>query len=76
MCASCHAAAGTGGIGPPLTGRSDFANIARVIAGGQGEMPALGNSLSPAEIDAISKHVVKTLGPKPRAVRPPPPGED
>jgi glucose dehydrogenase/mono/diheme cytochrome c family protein len=75
MCASCHGAAGAGGLGPPVTGRSDFANIVRVIAGGQGEMPALGNSLSPAEIDAIGKHVVKTLGPRVRAPRPPNPGE-
>ena len=54
------------GIGPRITGRSDFANITRVIAQGQGEMPSLAASLTPAEIDAIGKHVVKVLG-APRA---------
>jgi quinoprotein glucose dehydrogenase len=61
-CATCHAANGAGGIGPRITGRTDFTNIARVIAQGQGEMPSLAASLSPAEIDAIAKHVVKVLG--------------
>jgi quinoprotein glucose dehydrogenase len=65
-CATCHAANGAGGIGPRITGRSDFANITRVIAQGQGEMPSLAASLTPAEIDAIGKHVVKVLG-APRA---------
>ena len=47
---------------------TDYANIARVIAQGQGEMPALGNALSPAEIEAIAKHVVKTLGTQQRSL--------
>ena len=61
-CAACHAVDGAGGVGPRITGRNDFANITRVIAQGQGEMPSLANSLSPAEIDAIGKHVVKVFG--------------
>jgi quinoprotein glucose dehydrogenase len=70
-CALCHAPDGAGGIGPRLTGRSDFANISRVIAQGQGEMPSLANSLTPAEIDAIAKHVVKVFGaPRSAPVRP------
>jgi quinoprotein glucose dehydrogenase len=68
-CAACHAANGSGGVGPMITGRSDFANIARVIAQGQGEMPALANSLTPADIDAIAKYVVKNWGPKPAPAR-------
>jgi quinoprotein glucose dehydrogenase len=69
-CATCHAADGAGRVGPRLTGRNDFANITRVIAQGQGEMPALANSLSPAEIDAIGKHVVKVFGaPRPAVAR-------
>ena len=61
-CATCHAADGAASVGPRLTGRNDFANITRVIAQGQGEMPSLAASLSPAEIDAIGKHVVKVFG--------------
>jgi quinoprotein glucose dehydrogenase len=74
MCVACHGENGKGGTSvgaPPVTNRTDLANIARVIAQGQGEMPALAAALSPAEIDAIAKHVVKTLGPQPRAGGPP-----
>jgi quinoprotein glucose dehydrogenase len=73
VCAGCHAANGAGGVGPRITGRTDFANITRVIAQGQGEMPSLAASLSPAEIDAIGKHVVKVFGaPRQAAGRTPP----
>jgi glucose dehydrogenase/cytochrome c553 len=70
MCVICHGPDGKGldgGNAPPVTNRTDYANIARVIGQGQGEMPALSNALSPAEIEAIAKHVVKTLGPQQRA---------
>ncbi len=80
MCVICHGPDGKGlegGNAPPVNNRTDYANIARVIAQGQGEMPALGNALSPAEIEAIAKHVVKTLGPPTRPARQgPPPSED
>ncbi len=84
MCVVCHGVDGRGGTAvgaPPVNNRTDFANIARVTAQGQGEMPALGSALSPAEIEAIAKHVVKTLGPQQRPAggsRPPgpPPEED
>jgi glucose dehydrogenase/cytochrome c5 len=66
-CAACHAVDGAGGVGPRITGRNDLANITRVIAQGQGEMPSMANSLSPAEIEAIGKHVVKVFG-APRTV--------
>jgi mono/diheme cytochrome c family protein len=71
MCAICHGPDGKGldgGNAPVLTGRTDFAEVRRVIAQGQGEMPALANALTPAEIEAIAKHVVKTLGPQQRAL--------
>jgi mono/diheme cytochrome c family protein len=45
-----------------------------VVAQGQGEMPALGNNMTAAEIDAVSKYVVKSWPPVQRARRPPPPG--
>jgi quinoprotein glucose dehydrogenase len=78
-CAMCHGPAGaglTGGAAPPLTGRTDFAEIKRVIAQGQGEMPALASALQPNEIDAIAKYVVKDLGPKERPSGRPVPQED
>jgi mono/diheme cytochrome c family protein len=83
MCVVCHGANGVGGTAvgaPPVNNRTDYANIARAIAQGQGEMPALGSALTPQEIDAIAKYVVKSLGPqqRPPGNRPPgpPPEED
>jgi quinoprotein glucose dehydrogenase len=70
VCAACHGPGGAGISGssaPPITNRTDYPNIARVITQGQGEMPALAAALTPQEIDAIAKYVVKTLGPRPRA---------
>ena len=59
-CAACHGAEGRGGGAPALAGRTDFGNIARVIAQGQGEMPALGGAMSPSEIEAVAQFVIKT----------------
>ncbi len=78
-CALCHGPAGAGiagGNAPALTNRTDFANIARVITGGQGEMPSMAAMLTDEEIDAVSKYVVKTLGPQPRPDRRRPPSGD
>lgn len=78
LCAACHGPGGAGIAGssaPPITNRTDRANIARLIAQGQGEMPALAAVLTPAEIDAVSKYVVKSLGPKERT-RGAPPADD
>ncbi|HEY7800608.1 MAG TPA: PQQ-binding-like beta-propeller repeat protein [Hyphomonadaceae bacterium] len=85
LCVVCHGENGRGGTAvgaPPVNNRTDFANIGRVIAQGQGEMPSMAAALSPAEIEAIAKHVVKTLGPQQRTGGPgggrggPPPEED
>ena len=78
-CAACHGPNGAGLQGssaPPLTNRTDYANISRVITGGQGEMPSLAAMLQPAEIEAISKYVVKSLGPQARPAGGRPPVED
>lgn len=78
-CAMCHGPNGAGlqgGSAPPLSNRTDFANIARVITSGQGEMPSLAALLQPKEIDAIAKYVVKTLGPQARPAGGRPPAED
>jgi mono/diheme cytochrome c family protein len=72
-CSTCHGQRGEGAVGPILSGRTDFENIARTIAQGQGEMPSLASALTAAEIDAIAKHVVKTLQPPRRG--PPVPQE-
>jgi mono/diheme cytochrome c family protein len=56
-CAACHGATGEGGSGSPLLDRADYANIVRIIAQGQGELPVLGPTMSQAQIDAIAKHV-------------------
>jgi glucose dehydrogenase/cytochrome c553 len=76
-CIGCHGEGGKGGVGPNITGRNDYDNIRNAIIGGRGEMPALGSSLSPADIDAIAKYVVKTLAPPPPVAAgrggPPPP---
>lgn len=78
-CAICHGPGGTGfpgGNAPPLTNRTDYENIARVIAQGQGEMPSLAAALKPAEIEAVAKYTVRTLGPKPAAPLGRPPVQD
>jgi glucose/arabinose dehydrogenase/cytochrome c5 len=56
-CATCHGAQGEGGAGPRLAGRTDTAYIATAVREGAGAMPALAGTLSPAEIDAVSKYV-------------------
>lgn len=61
-CAVYHGPAGRGGIGPLLTGRNDLANVVRVTTQGQGEMPPFGATLPAADIDAVSKYIVKALG--------------
>lgn len=78
VCAICHGAKGVGmpgGNAPPLTNRTDYENIARVIAQGQGEMPSMAAALKPEEIDAVAKYTVRQLGPQLRAPgrQPPPP---
>ncbi|RZJ76320.1 MAG: c-type cytochrome, partial [Brevundimonas sp.] len=71
-CAVCHGPTGGGGVGPNLMGRTDYNNIVRVIVQGQGEMPAIANSLAVGEPEAIAKYVIKTFQ-RPRTARPPPP---
>ena len=79
VCAICHGPNGAGfpgGNAPPLTNRTDYANIARVISQGQGEMPSLAAALQPAQIDAIAKYTVRTLGPQARPAGGRPPVDD
>mgnify|MGYP001212029271 CR=1 FL=1 len=75
-CALCHGATGREGPAPPLHARTDFANVMRVVAQGQGEMPALSSAMSPGEIEAVAKYVIKTWPPVRRVRRPPPGAEE
>ena len=80
VCAICH---GPNGVGMTRrqcpaarpTVRTTPTSLASSPQG-QGEMPSLAAALTPAQIEAIAKYVVKTLGPQPptgaRPARPPP----
>lgn len=57
-CASCHAADGTGGSGPDLTGMTDEAEIEEYVVNGDGGMPAFGDTLSEQEIADVVAHVL------------------
>jgi glucose dehydrogenase len=60
VCALCHGPTGAGlpgGGAPSLAGREDVAQISRTIAQGSGEMPAMGATLKPEDIEAIAKFV-------------------
>jgi quinoprotein glucose dehydrogenase len=66
-CAGCHGADGKGAAGPNITGRNDFDNVKQAVISGRGEMPPLSASMSVADVDAVAKYVVKTLGAPPPA---------
>ena len=62
LCAVCHAADGTGGIGPDLTGeyaygRTPEAITASIADGRPGGMPGFASQLSAAEIGALVNHL-------------------
>jgi mono/diheme cytochrome c family protein len=65
-CGSCHtlADAGTSGtIGPNLDDAApDAATVKAYVRGGGGSMPAFGDDLSNAEIDAVSAYVANVAG--------------
>ena len=64
-CGFCHGPAGGGGHGgPALDGASDLdaSLVARIVAGGGADMPALGSSLTPAEIQDVAAFVAERLG--------------
>lgn len=58
LCARCHGADLSGGIGPALGAGSDLVDraddyIEGVIRGGRGSMPAFGNTLDDGQIDRL-----------------------
>lgn len=57
-CASCHGAAGAGGMGPGLTTeKRTQAQVADVTKKGKGKMPAYAGTLSDTEIQAVAQYV-------------------
>jgi mono/diheme cytochrome c family protein len=65
-CASCHGSEGEGGVGPAFAGivvrYPEVADHTKVVAEGQGQMPAFGGTLSAAEIDAVVAYERDVLG--------------
>lgn len=66
-CASCHGNSGGGGRGPALDdGRMveeypDVADQIDVVTNGKGGMPAFGEKLTPAEIEAVVAYTREVL---------------
>lgn len=60
-CAVCHTlrdAGGSGKVGPDLDElKPDAARVANAVQNGFENMPAFGNALSPAQIDALARYV-------------------
>lgn len=64
-CAFCHGPSGDGGHGgPPLLGFDDAAAAARFVREGGTNMPALGTSLTPDEIQDVAAFVAERLDPR------------
>ena len=61
-CAACHGRSGGGGMGPKLADGAvverypDVADHRAVVVNGRGAMPAWGDRLSDAEIDAVVRY--------------------
>jgi alcohol dehydrogenase (cytochrome c) len=61
-CSSCHGSRGQGGTsGPPLTSFRDLEKIAKIVREGGVEMPPLGPTLTPEQIQDVSTFVVERL---------------
>jgi mono/diheme cytochrome c family protein len=60
-CASCHAADGTGGTGPNITGGLSADQIARVVVNGEDSMPSFSGTLSDQEMADVVAYVEQVL---------------
>ena len=63
-CASCHAADGTGGVGPNLTtlpAAADPAAVTKQVENGGGIMPAFSGKLSDQDIQNVAAYVSQEL---------------
>jgi sulfite dehydrogenase len=65
-CALCHtlnAASSTGKVGPSLDElKPDLERVRRAVKNGVGNMPPYDETLSDAEIDAVSRYVAAAVG--------------
>jgi mono/diheme cytochrome c family protein len=66
-CASCHGAAGAGGLGTKLNGGRvvqrfpDPADEKAEVANGRGQMPAFGQKLSSDQVDAVVRYTREVI---------------
>jgi cytochrome c oxidase subunit 2 len=64
-CAKCHGLSGEGLIGPALAGNpivEDRDTIEEVVRNGRGEMPAVGEGWTDAQMDALFRYLGRELG--------------
>ena len=61
-CSSCHGPRGQGGhSGPPLTSAREIGRVMRTVREGGVQMPPLGSTLTPEEIQDVGTYVVERL---------------
>jgi cytochrome c551 len=60
-CAGCHKADGSGGFGPDLRGETDVAEVTAHVRDGGSRMPAFGDKLTAAQIQALAEYVTSEL---------------
>jgi cytochrome c oxidase subunit 2 len=66
-CASCHGSSGGGGQGPKLADGAaledypEFADQVELVRAGKGLMPAFGDGLTEAELEAVVRYVREVL---------------
>lgn len=63
-CATCHGAAGQGGVGPTLVGNpraQNPANVASIVRLGRGSMPGFGAVLSEGDLELLVEWVTEDL---------------
>jgi cytochrome c oxidase subunit II len=65
VCASCHGLSGEGLIGPAIANSStlqDPARLRQLLRNGQGQMPAVGKTWSPALTNAVVRYLSSRFG--------------
>ena len=60
-CAGCHAADGTGGSGPDITGEDEQDEVTEIVLNGEGDMPSYDGDLSDQEIADVVAYVIDVL---------------
>jgi cytochrome c oxidase subunit II len=60
VCATCHGMSGQGGYGPNLSNNpllTQKAGLLSIVQNGRGKMPAVANTWTPAQLDALAAYV-------------------